>query len=156
MWSFYTVTIVQEFAGVDSAWLCYKSGRLQRWSSEQVWLQCFKLIENNFICQMEKLVQIFNCIISHSSTKSLVPPWHKFAIWNLDLFFPFFGKKCCVLTDLSIFGEDGKKIVPLESRIAFCQLFIVRVKEDSPRGTSGMFFALCTGVSPPTCSYYKL
>ena len=61
--------------------------------------------------------------------KFLIPPLHKFTIQNLDLFFLFSGKKRCVLTDLSIFGEDGKKIVPSESRIAFCQLFIVRVKK---------------------------
>ena len=59
---------------------------------------------------MEKRVQIFKCIISNSSTKSLVPSLHKFTIRNLDLFCPFFGKKHCVLTDLSIFGEDGKKL----------------------------------------------
>ena len=32
-------------------------------------------------------------------------------------------------SDLSIFQEDGKKIVPQKSRIAFCRLFIVRVKK---------------------------
>ena len=53
---------------------------------------------------MGKLVQIFKCIISHSPTKSLVPSLHKFTIQNLDLL----GEKRCVLTDLSIFGEDGK------------------------------------------------
>ena len=37
-------------------------------------------------------IQMFKCIISHSSTKSLVPPLHKFTIRKLDLFFPFFGK----------------------------------------------------------------
>ena len=66
---------------------------LQGWSFEQVWLQCFNLIQNNLVCLMEKWVQIFKCIISHSSTKSLVPPLHKFTIRKLDLFlFPFFGK----------------------------------------------------------------
>ena len=34
-----------------------------------------------------------------------------------------------LLTDLSIFRENGKKFVPSESRIAFCRLFIVRVKK---------------------------
>ena len=33
------------------------------------------------------------------------------------------------MDDLSIFWEDGKKIVPLESRIAFCQLSIVRAEK---------------------------
>ena len=61
--------------------------------------------------------------------KSLILPLHKFTIRNLDLFFSFSGKKRCVLTDLSIYGEDGKKIVPSESRIAFCRFFIVRVKK---------------------------
>ena len=42
--------------------------------------------------------------------KSLVPPLHKFTTRNLDLVFSFFGKKRCVLTDLSKFGEDGKKL----------------------------------------------
>ena len=42
---------------------------------------------------MEKRVQVFKFIISHSSTKSLVPPLHKFTIGNLDLILsPFFGK----------------------------------------------------------------
>ena len=37
-------------------------------------------------------VQMFKCIISHSSTKSLVPPLHKFTIRKLDLFcFLLFG-----------------------------------------------------------------
>ena len=40
-----------------------------------------------------------------------------------------FTKQQCVLTDLSMFWEDGKKFVPSESRISFCQLFIVRVKK---------------------------
>ena len=78
---------------------------------------------------MEKWVQIFKCIIFHSSTKSLIPALHKLTIRNLGLFFPFLGEKCCLLTDLSIFGKDGEKIVPSESRIAFCWLFIVRVKK---------------------------
>ena len=42
--------------------------------------------------------------------RSLVPSLHKFTIRNLDLFFSFFGKTRCVLTDLSIFGEGGKKL----------------------------------------------
>ena len=53
-----------------------------------------KLIQNNFVCLMEKLVQIFKCIISHSSAKSLVPPLQKFTIQNLDLIlFPFWETK---------------------------------------------------------------
>ena len=67
---------------------------LQRWSFEQIWLQCFQLIQNNLVCLMEKWVQIFECIISHSSAKSLVPPLHKFTIrnsWKVNSF-PFFGK----------------------------------------------------------------
>ena len=35
-------------------------------------------------------VQRFKCIISHSSTESLVPPLHEFIIRKLDLFFAFF------------------------------------------------------------------
>ena len=49
-----------------------------------------KLIQNNFVCLMVKRVQIFKWIISHSTTKSLVPPLHKFIIQNLDLFFCLF------------------------------------------------------------------
>ena len=53
-----------------------------------------KLIQNNFVCLMEKLVQIFKCIISHISAKSLVPPLQKFTIQNLDLIlFPFWETK---------------------------------------------------------------
>ena len=70
-------------------------------------------------------VQMFKCIISHSSTKSMVLPLHKFTIRKLDLLFTFFGK----LNSLDITVYLLKKIVPQESRIAFCQLFIARVKE---------------------------
>ena len=59
---------------------------------------------------------------------------------------------------MSIFGEDGKKFVPSEIRIAFCRLFIVGVKKvcyeqkESARETSRNY----TGVSLPICFYYKL
>ena len=67
---------------------------LHRSSPEQVWLQCFKLIYNNFICLIEKWVQIFKWFsVSHRSMKSLFPPLHKFTIRNLDLFFSFFWEK---------------------------------------------------------------
>ena len=33
------------------------------------------------------------------------------------------------LTDLPTFRKDGKKFTPSESSIAFCQLFVVRVKK---------------------------
>ena len=63
---------------------------------------------------MEKRVQVLEFITSHSSTKSLVPPLHKFTIENLDLIlFPFFGKlNWCNVTVylLTIFREDGKKL----------------------------------------------
>ena len=77
---------------------------------------------------------MFQCIIYHSSTKCLVPPLHKFTISKLDLFFFLFWETKfvyyhCVLADLSIFREDGKKFVPQESRIEFCQLSIVWVKK---------------------------
>ena len=93
-WLSYTVTIVQEFAlgGLPIGHL-RRVVVLQRWSCEHVLLQCFKLISNNFACLMQKnRVEIFKCIISLSSTKSLVPPLHKCTIQTLDLFFPFFGK----------------------------------------------------------------
>ena len=85
---------------------------------------------------MEKWVQFFKCIISHSSTKSLVPPLRKFTIQNLDLFFSklrlifslFWEKTLCTYWLVNIW-RGWKKIVPSESRIAFCQLFIVRVKK---------------------------
>ena len=123
--------VVWEFAWADSAlvfldeWSSYRGGCFNRFDCNT-----FKLIQNNFVYLMEKWVQIFKCIISHSSTKSLVPPLHKFTIWSLDLFFPFFWEtyQWCVLNDLSIF-RDGKKIVPLESTIAFCLLFIAWVKK---------------------------
>ena len=108
---------------------------------------------------MEKWVQIFKCIISHSSTKSLVPPLHKFTIRNLRLIFSLFWEKTlCTYWLVKIMDKqnDEKKILPSECRIAFCRLSIVRVKKVSLRGTSRMFFALYTGVSPPICSYYKL
>ena len=59
------------------------------------------------------------------------------------------------------FERMEKKILPTESRIAFCRLFIVRVNkvcyERKVRGEIlGCFFALYTGVSPPKCSHYKL
>ena len=53
---------------------------------------------------------------------------------KIRIIFPLFWETkfaiyCCVLTDLSIFREHGKKCGSLESRIAFCRLFIVRVKK---------------------------
>ena len=78
---------------------------------------------------MEKWVQIFKCIISHSSTKSLVPPLHKFTIRNLRLIFSLFWEKTLCTYWLVNIWRGWKKIVPSESRIAFCQLFIVRVKK---------------------------
>ena len=105
---------------------------------------------------MEKWVQIFKCIISHSSVKSLVPPLHKFTIRNLDLFFPIFGKNAVYLLTCQYLERMGKKIVPSESRITFCRLFIIRVKKVNLRGTSRMFFALYSGVSSPIYSYYNL
>ena len=65
---------------------------------------------------MEKLVQILKCIISHSSTKSLVPALHKFTIGNLDLIlFPFFGKLnslniAVYLLTRQYFGRMRKKL----------------------------------------------
>ena len=52
-----------------------------------------------------------------------------FHISLLDEVFSGCFRQCCVLTDLSIFQEDGKKFDLAESRIAFCQLFIVSVKK---------------------------
>ena len=77
-------------------------------------------------------------------------------LFETYLFFPFLGKNAVYLLTSQNLERIEKKIAPLESRIAFCQLFIVRVKKVSARGTSRMFFALHTGVSPPICSYYKL
>ena len=76
---------------------------------------------------MEKWVQILKCIISLSFTKSLIQTLRKFNIRNLDLFCPFFGKNAVYLLTCQHF-EMEKKFVPSESRIAFCRLFIVRVK----------------------------
>ena len=114
---------------------------------------------------MEKWVQIFKCITSHSSAKSLLPPLHKFTIRNLDLFFPFFGKlnllNSTVFTGLSIFREVGKRLAPSESRIAFYQLFIVRVQKVSHErkvrgGLLGCFFRCileCLRSYVPTTSF---
>ena len=119
-WPSYTVKIVREFAGADSAlvvsdeWSSDRGDRLSRFDS-------------NLLCLMEKWVQIFKCKISHSSTKSLVPTLHKFTIQNFDLFFPFLEKTLCTYWLVNIWG-GWKNIVPPESRIAFCRLFIVRVK----------------------------
>ena len=71
---------------------------------------------------------------SHGSKKSLVPPLHKFTIRNLDLFFPFFGKlnslnSVVYLVTCRYFETMEEKFVPSESRVAFCRLFIVRVKK---------------------------
>ena len=90
-WLSYTVTIAWEFAWADSAlvvldeWLPYRGGCLNRFD-----YNTSKLIQNNFVCLMEKQVHVFICIISQGSAKSLVPPLCKFTIWHLDLiFFPF-------------------------------------------------------------------
>ena len=60
-WSSYTVTIVREFAGADSAlvvldeWSSYRGGRLNKFDCN-----VFKLIQNNFICLMEKYVRRYS------------------------------------------------------------------------------------------------
>ena len=139
---------------------------LDRLSIGCLWLLCVKLIQNNFICLMEKWVQIFKCIISHSSTKSLVPPLPKFTIWNLDLFFRLFRKlnslinSAVYLLACQYFGME-KQPVPWESRIAFCRLFVVQVKkvcyERKVRGELLECFFHCTLVCPcpyvPTASF---
>ena len=77
---------------------------------------------------------MFKSIIPYSSTKSLVLPLHKFTIQKLVLFFPFFGKLkllsiAVYLLTCQYFRRMEKRFAPEESRIAFCQLFIVRVKK---------------------------
>ena len=69
-------------------------------------------------------------VISYSSKKSLISPLYKFTTQNFD--FTWETKLAYhqyVLNDLSIFWEDGKKIVPLESRAAFCRLFTVQIEK---------------------------
>ena len=68
---------------------------------------------------MEKWVQIFKCIISHSSTKSLME----------SLFFAFFWEKTLCTYWLVNIWRGWKKIVPSESRIAIFRLFIVRFRK---------------------------
>ena len=99
---------------------------------------------------MEKWVQIFKCIISHSSTKSLVLQLPKFTIWNN--FFFYFGKLNSLNSAVYLltcqYFRMQKTIVPSESRIAFCWLFILRVKkvcyERKVRGELLGFFFHCT------------
>ena len=60
-------------------------------------------------------VQMFKCIISHCSTKSLVPLLHKFTIRKLELFSPFFGKLnslniAVYLLTCQYFGRMGKNL----------------------------------------------
>ena len=61
--------------------------RIGRFTEVVVWIGFTVMLKVNW-------VQMFNkCIIFHGSTKSLVPPLHKFTNRKLDLFlFPFFGK----------------------------------------------------------------
>ena len=112
--------IVRKFAGADSALVIS-----DEWSSDRG--DRLRRFDCNFICLMEKWVQIFKCKISHSSTKSLVPTLHKFTIQNFDLFFPFLEKTLCTYWLVNIW-RGWKNIVPPETRIAFCRLFIVPVK----------------------------
>ena len=84
-------------------------------------------------CCVRQVVVLYsnNCmgIISYSSTKSMVPPLYKFTTQNLDLIFPSFRLTLlCTQWLVNILGR-WKKIVPSESRIAFCQHFKVRVKK---------------------------
>ena len=51
----------------------------------------------------------------------------------------------------------SKKFALSESRIAFCRLYIVRVKKVFyERKVGGVFFSLCTAAALPICFYYKL
>ena len=79
---------------------------------------------------MEKSVQIFKNINLHSSTKSSVPPLHKFIIQNLDLFFSLFWELKLSSPNSAVYlltcqySGRMEKIVLLECRIAFCRLFV--------------------------------
>ena len=68
------------------------------------------------------------------STKSLVPPLHKFTIQNSLNYFPFCRK--LNLLNITVYwltcqycGRVEKKIVLSETRIVFCGLFLVRGKK---------------------------
>ena len=76
---------------------------------------------------------MFKCIISHSSTKSLVPPLHEFIIRKLDFFPLFFGKLnslniAVYLLTCQYFGRAEKKLSRRKVGF-FCRLFIVQVKK---------------------------
>ena len=68
-------------------WMGICLGRLSiaRFTEVVVWTGFTVMLHINW-------VQMFKCIISHSSKKSLVPPLHKFTIQKLFIFFSFFGK----------------------------------------------------------------
>ena len=89
-WLSYAVTIARKFVWSDSTLIIldqcssYRGGRLNGFSCNTLRVVLF--------CLMERWVQIFKCIVFHSSAKSLVPSLHKFTIQNLDLIlFPFLG-----------------------------------------------------------------
>ena len=103
-------------------------------------------------CCVRQVVVLYsnNCmgIISYSSTKSMVPPLFKFTTQNLDLIFPSFRLTLlCTQWLVNILGR-WKKIVPSESRIAFCWFFIVQVKkvcyEKKVQGELLWWFFNCT------------
>ena len=108
-----------------------------------------------------KWVQIFKCIISHSSTNTWFHYYLNSPSETSTYLFHFFGKlnslkSAMYLLTCQYFGME-KKIVLSESRVAFCRLFIVWIKKgmlwkESLRGTSRMFFSLYTGVSLPICT----
>ena len=80
-----------------------------------------------------KWVQIFKCIISHSSTNTWFHYYLNSPSETSTYLFHFFGKlnslkSAMYLLTCQYFGME-KKIVLSESRIAFCRLFIVRVKK---------------------------
>ena len=87
-------------------------------------------------------VQMFKCIISHSSTKSLVPPLHKFTIRKLDLFlFPFFGKLnslyiAVYLLTCQYFGRMEKKIFRRKVGLHFAKFSQFQLRRYAMKGRS--------------------
>ena len=86
-------------------------------------------------------VQMFKCIISHSSTKSMVPPLHKFTIRKLDLFFTFFGKLNSLditvyLLNCQYFGRMEKKLSARKVGLHFANFSQFELKRYAMKGKS--------------------
>ena len=116
-----TVTIVWEFAWVESGLVV-----LQRRSFEQ--------FEQHW-------VQMFKYIISHSSTKFLLPPLHNFTIRYLDLIFSLFWELnslniALYLLTCQYFGRMEKNLIRRNVWLRFANFSWFELRRYAMKGKS--------------------